>query len=155
MSSARSATDALRLALVAAGWRFTRHRAAIFEHLCEAASSNVHPSADEVFQGVRRELPNLSLATVYKGLEALVASGLVAKIASEDGSARYDARAEHHYHLRCLKTGTVQDLPTAYDPGLLVKLDPDLAGHLRDRGFHLTGYRLELVGYFDESSHGG
>ncbi|MBX6311645.1 MAG: hypothetical protein IRY99_01780, partial [Isosphaeraceae bacterium] len=54
-----------------------------------------------------------------------------------------------HYHLRCLRSGRVQDLPTPFDPDLITRLDPDLAARLRDQGFHVTGYRLELVGYFE------
>jgi Fur family ferric uptake transcriptional regulator/Fur family peroxide stress response transcriptional regulator len=42
----------------------------------------------------------------------------------------------------------VEDLPTPFDADLVAKLDPDLDGQLRRRGFRVTGYRLELVGYF-------
>lgn len=115
------------------------------------ADRHGHPTAEEVYQAVRPEVPSISLATVYKGLEALVASRLVTKLATDDGSARYDARSENHYHLRCLRSGEVQDLPTPFDPDLVVKLDPDLGRDLDARGFRLTGYRLELVGYFDEA----
>lgn len=113
------------------------------------ADHHGHPTADEVYHAVRPQVPSISLATVYKGLEALVASGLVTKLATDDGSARYDARSEHHYHLRCLRSGVVQDLPTRFDPDLVDKLDPDLGRDLDARGFRVTGYRLELVGYFD------
>src|SRR5262249_5877219 len=108
-----------------------------------------HPTAEEVFQAVRRDIPNLSLATVYKTLDTLVASGLVAKLSDAAGTARYDARREDHYHLRCLRTGLVRDLPTPHDPNLLGKLDPDLIDSLGREGFKVTGYRLELVGFFD------
>lgn len=148
-----TAPETVRSALEAAGWRCTRQRVAVFERLAEAAREGVHPSAEEVYQAVRPAIPGLSLATVYKALEALVASKLVAKLPpGDDGMARYDARGEHHYHLRCARTGAVQDLPTPFDPDLPAKLDPGLATILRERGFRLTGYRLELVGYFDDPS---
>ncbi len=152
MSSDPAATEALRFALEAAGWRCTRQRVAVYDHLLGAAARHHHPTAEEVFHGVRREIPAISLATVYKALDAMVASRLVAKLPSVDGSSRYDARADHHYHLRCLKTGSVQDLPTRYDPDLLAKLDPSLGKNLEERGFQVTGYRLELVGFFGEPS---
>ena len=63
---------------------------------------------------------------------------------------RYDARPDLHYHFRCLRTGEVHDLPTPFDPELIGKLDPQLASYLSRRGFQVTGYRLELVGYQDE-----
>lgn len=138
--------DGLRTALEAAGWRCTPQRQAVYEHL---ACAEHHPTAEEVYQGVRTGVPKISLATVYKALEALVASGLATKLTAGDGSARYDARSDRHYHLRCLRSGSVQDLPTRFDPDLIDKLDPGLTEQLERQGFRVTGYRLELVGYFD------
>jgi Fe2+ or Zn2+ uptake regulation protein len=138
--------EALRAALEAAGWRCTAQRLAVYDHLARAEH---HPTAEEVYQAVRTAVPKISLATVYKALEALVASGVAAKLTAGDGSARYDARSENHYHLRCIRSGSVQDLPTPYDPELIEKLDPKLTESLRSQGFQVTGYRLELLGYFD------
>ncbi len=139
--------DALRDALEAAGWRCTPQRLAVYDHLSRA---DHHPTAEEVYQSVKATIPNISLATVYKALEALVGSQLAAKLTDGDGSARYDARSDHHYHLRCLRSGAVHDLPTPFDPDLIAKIDPDLTQRLKQQGFRVTGYRLELVGYFDE-----
>jgi Fe2+ or Zn2+ uptake regulation protein len=85
---------------------------------------------------------------VYKALEALVDTGLAARITNGGGAARYDARSEAHYHLRCERTGEVRDLPLPYDPHLIDKLAPELAELLRQQGFEVTGHRLELVGHF-------
>ena len=141
----------LRDALEAEGCRFTRQRAAVFHCL---RSAHDHPTAEEVYSAVRRDLPNISLATVYNSLEALVACQLAAKLASGDGPARYDCRSDNHYHIRCLKTGQVRDLPTPHDPQLIHKLDPDLAASLRHQGFIVTDYRLELLGYFAADPNG-
>jgi Fur family peroxide stress response transcriptional regulator len=137
----------LRDALEKAGWRYTRQRAAVFEYLM---SVHCHPTAEQVFQAVRRDIENISLATVYKALEALVDAKLASKLADIDGPARYDCRTDAHYHLHCVETGEVRDLPLAYDPGLLEKLDPKLLDTLRRAGFHVTGHRLELFGHFDK-----
>ena len=69
--------DALRDALEAAGWRCTPQRLAVYDHLSRAEH---HPTAEEVYQAVKATIPKISLATVYKALEALVASGLAAKL---------------------------------------------------------------------------
>jgi Fe2+ or Zn2+ uptake regulation protein len=138
--------DRLRAALEAAGWRWTPQRSGVYEYLCRAGH---HPTAEEVYHGVKATIPKISLATVYKALEALVASHLATKLTGGDASARYDARSEPHYHLRCLRSGTVEDLATPFDPDLIARLDPELTDDLQRKGFHVTGYRLELVGYFD------
>jgi Fe2+ or Zn2+ uptake regulation protein len=133
----------LRRTLEQAGWRYTRQRAAVFDYL---RSADAHPTAEEVFDAVRRQIPHISLATVYKALDALVACRLAVKLADADGPARYDGRRDAHYHLRCLKTGRVHDLSVPFDPDLLDKLDPQLAARLRQQGYQVVGYRLELLG---------
>jgi Fur family peroxide stress response transcriptional regulator len=148
MTPAALDPDALRAALEAAGWRCTPQRLAVYDFL---ARSDHHPTAEQVYRDVKGAIPNISLATVYKALDALVACGLVDKLAAADGSALYDARSDRHYHLRCLRTGRVEDLPTPFDPDLVAKLDPELGRRLEGQGFRVTGYRLELVGYFDDS----
>ena len=138
--------DALCAALQAAGCRFTSQRAAVYAYLQRVDD---HPTAEQVYHAVREHLPNISLATVYKSLEALATSGVAHKLTYGDGSARYDSRAEEHYHLRDVATGEVRDLPARYDPKLLEKLDPQLSDQLAQRGFKVTGYRLEVLGRFE------
>jgi Fe2+ or Zn2+ uptake regulation protein len=149
MSSLHAADPShLRETLEASGWRWTRQRQAVYEFLVR--SKPHHPTAEEVFHAVQAELPRISLATVYKALETLEAAGLVARLAAVgEGPARFDARLEPHYHLRCLKSGRVDDLPTPFDPALIARLDPELDRRLEERGFKVTGYRLELVGYYE------
>ena len=142
---------ALRAALEAAGLRCTPQRLAVYDQLSRELR---HPSAEDVFHAVRLTIPKISLATVYKALEALVEIGAATRLTAADGtgSARYDARSEEHYHFRCLRTGSVYDLPTRFDPALVSKLDPHLEEDLERQGFRVTGYRLELIGYRDQAS---
>ena len=134
-----STTDLrLREALEGSGQRFTEQRAAVFRYL---ANTDVHPTADEVFLAVRKELPAISLATVYKSLETLVGCGLAVKLSYADHSARYDGRTDPHHHARCVACECVLDLP-----GEISRQEIDtLRGTAR--GFTVTGYRLELSGY--------
>jgi Fe2+ or Zn2+ uptake regulation protein len=145
-TSVAAGATALRQALESAGWRFTRQRAVVYEYL---RSVDSHPTAEEIYAAVRQQMPKISLATVYKALEALVASQVAEKLTSSDGPAQYDARSEAHYHVRDVQTGRLRDLPTPFDPNLLQKLDPQLLQTLQAQGFQVTGYRLEVVGEFD------
>ncbi len=134
----------VRHALEAVGSRYTGQRGVVFAYL---AGTDSHPTAEDVYQAVRHAMPRISLATVYKALEALVAARLATKLTSGDASARYDCRGEDHYHLRDVATGEVRDLPAEFDSDLLKKLDPTLIDKLAEAGFQVTGYRLEVLGH--------
>jgi Fur family peroxide stress response transcriptional regulator len=138
--------QALKIALANAGWRFTRQRHAVYSYL---RSVHCHPTAEQVYDAVRQDIPQISLATVYKALEALVDAQLATKLSDAAGPARFDSRCDPHYHLRCLATGQVRDLATPFDATLVQKLDPALIESLRQQGFEVTGHRLELVGHFE------
>ena len=128
----------LREALEASGQRFTGQRAAVYRYL---AHTDVHPTADEVFLAVRKDLPGISLATVYKSLETLVGCSLAVKLSYADDSSRYDGRTDPHHHARCVVCSRVMDLP-----GEIPVREID-ALRRKASGFTVTGYRLELSGY--------
>ena len=99
--------ERLRTALEASGHRHTAQRAAVYRYLRSVTS---HPTADDIFTQVREVLPDISLATVYKALEAFVEAGLARKLALGGGPARYDGRTDDHDHVRCIKCGVVRDV---------------------------------------------
>lgn len=136
--TAHSSDLLLREALEAGGQRFTEQRAAVFRYLVH---TDVHPTADEVFLAVRKDLPGISLATVYKSLETLVGCGLAVKLSYADHSARYDGRTDPHHHARCVVCERVMDLP-----GEIPAREIDALRNATT-GFTVTGYRLELSGY--------
>lgn len=127
---------ALREALEVGGHRFTTQRAAVYQVL---DGNRTHPTADEIFTAVRERIPDISLATVYKALEAFVSCGLARKLTIGPGPARYDCRTDDHHHVRCLSCGRVSDV----EEDLRDRLEP--LGRATD--FEVVGYRLELVGY--------
>ena len=128
----------LRQALEIRGQRYTPQRAAVYRFLY---STDVHPTAEEVFRSVRADLPGISLATVYKSLETLVDCGLAQKLAYGDASARYDGRTDPHSHARCLSCGRIADVAGPVPPAAPVEVDAHGAP------FRVTGYRIELTGY--------
>jgi Fur family transcriptional regulator, peroxide stress response regulator len=132
-----AADGQLRAALEANGQRYTEQRAAVYRYLL---GTEAHPTADDVFTVVRTEIPDISLATVYKSLETLVGCGLAVKLTYGDGSARYDGRTDPHPHARCLDCGAVLDVPGRLDSALLQGLGSP-------NGFSVEGYRVELVGH--------
>jgi Fe2+ or Zn2+ uptake regulation protein len=129
-------THALRQRLDERGSHLTRQRAAVFDYLSRVSH---HPSAEEIYHAVKRKLPRISLATVYKNLEKLVECGVASKLTYGDAAARYDIRTDHHYHTRCLACGKIQDIDASEGVETLRQIKP--------RGFNVTDYRLELLGH--------
>lgn len=135
--------ERLKSALEASGHRHTAQRAAIYRYL---RSVTTHPTADEIFTQVREVLPDISLATVYKALEAFVEAGVARKLALGGGPARYDGRTDDHDHVRCLRCGMVRDVVGAHDTEMI-------QGLRSDDGFEIIDYRLELIGYCPNCRH--
>lgn len=98
--------------LTARGFRFTRQRQHVYGVL---AQQRDHPTAEEVFLRAKKGMPDISLATVYNCLEALVASGLIRQVRLQRGAARYCANMQEHAHYHCDHCGAVFDVPLAAD----------------------------------------
>jgi len=85
----------------------TRQRKAVLEVVRRAHN---HPDAAWIYQEVRKVVPRVSLATVYRTLEALVAEGYLVPIAKAGEATRYDANLHPHLHLVCEACGAIVDL---------------------------------------------
>ena len=103
LKSAASAIEALR----SKGYKATPQRIAI----CRIAlNSRAHPSAQQVYDEVKKIHPTVSLATVYKTLEVLRDLELVQEINLPEGQARFDSYMNPHINMICLKCGNITDL---------------------------------------------
>ena len=116
--------------------RMTIQRRVILEEL---RKSKEHPTADQLYQQVRRRLPRISLGTVYRNLDILSKSGLINKLEGACAQTRYDADTDKHEHIRCLQCGSIADV--AADAG------PELKSRIGElTGYEVTGYNLEFLG---------
>ncbi len=66
-----------------------------------------HPTVDQIFTDLQREIPTLSKTTVYNTLRILVEAGFVRVITIEDNETRYDIELENHGHFKCESCGTI------------------------------------------------
>src|SRR5438874_9862012 len=126
------------------GLSLTRQRLAIFEAL---AASREHPSAEDLHRAVRKRIPHLSLATVYKNLEALRDIGAVSDVNALHEHGRYEAAlpgtgaGTPHHHLVCIDCRKVVDLHDS-------RLD-DL--HVSDvQGFEVRALKVQVEGVCPE-----
>jgi Fur family transcriptional regulator, peroxide stress response regulator len=88
------------------GLQVTYQRLAIYQVLYEHKE---HPSAEEIYQQVRKRFPMISLGTVYKTLERFHEVNLIQKVSPVTEVARYEAKTTHHHHMICLECQTIQD----------------------------------------------
>jgi Fur family ferric uptake transcriptional regulator len=117
-------------------YRMTHQRQVILD---EIRKVNTHPTADEVYELVRKRLPRISLGTVYRNLEILSARGLIKRIGPASQQMRFDGVTKDHYHLRCISCGRVEDAP-------MISVG-DLEDAVRNQSdYSITGHRLEFLG---------
>ena len=118
-------------------FRITRQRQIILEELRKVTS---HPTADEVYEQVRRRLPRMSLGTVYRNLEILSADGTIRTLELAGKQKRFDGSPEEHDHVRCLGCGRIDDVPASP----LASAAERIRKMLR---YEITGRRLEFTGF--------
>jgi Fur family ferric uptake transcriptional regulator len=117
--------------------RTTSQRRVILEELRKMRS---HPTADELYERVRRRLPRISLGTVYRNLETMSSRGVICKLEPGGRQKRFDGTCREHCHVRCLACGRVDDIPGERPASVVSAIR-------RTLGYEIVGHRLELVGY--------
>ena len=69
-----------------------------------------HPTAEEVYNNLIKDYPNISKATVYRNLNLLYRQGAIGKVMMSDAADKFDVTAEPHFHVRCRKCGGLFDM---------------------------------------------
>ena len=98
-----------------------------------------HPSPEEVYARVKRKVPAISLATVYKNIHLFVESGVFRKMSMHHGSVRVEMNGEPHHHMVCSKCSTIADIGEK-ELGLAAK-----RSRLRG-GFLVERYAVDVIG---------
>jgi Fur family peroxide stress response transcriptional regulator len=118
------------------GLPLTVQRRAILEAVLARGD---HPTADQVFDDVRRRLADVSRATVYRTLDTLVRLDVVSEAALPGPATRYDRRVERHHHLVCLRCRRAIDV---VDERLDALRLPDTSR----RGFDVIDFSVQMRG---------
>jgi len=87
--------------------RATKQREAILKIL---RNNRAHPTADQIYDMVRKEIHNISKGTVYRNLQVLREDGFISELNLNSTLSRYEEKQDKHYHFRCEKCGRVFDL---------------------------------------------
>lgn len=124
-------------------FRMTHQRKVILEELRKVHS---HPSADEIYEMVRKRLPRISLGTVYRNLEILSDNGEIQKLELGCSQKRFDGVADDHYHIRCIHCDRVADAPPELD--VAINHESNIATE-----FKIIGHKLEFIGICPDCSN--
>ena len=97
----------LRESALRQGLRMTPQRAVLLRVLARALH---HPTAEQLYRGVRRVLPSVSPATVYRNVQMLAHAGVISTLERAGDAVRYDPNPDDHHHFTCSRCGEVMDI---------------------------------------------
>lgn len=129
------------------GLKVTNQRVAVLSILEHC--NGQHLATEEIYDLVKKDVPEIGLATVYRTLQTFLEHEIVDKINFDDGYVRYEMAAgtekslHHHHHLICLKCGRVM----SFADDLLEVLEDSIAVKT---GFYVVDHEVKLYGYCDE-----
>jgi Fur family peroxide stress response transcriptional regulator len=135
----------IRNKLIEKRLKVTPQRLAILEAIFKL---NNHPTAEKIIDYIRNNHPNISTATVYKVLDALVANELIRKVKTEKDVMRYDAITESHHHLYSSQSDRIEDFKDTE----LNKLIDNYFKKKKIPDFIIEDVKLQIIGKFLEDN---
>jgi Fur family transcriptional regulator, peroxide stress response regulator len=96
--------------LATSGFRFTRQRRRVYDVILQKRD---HPTVEDVFIRAKQAMPDISMATVYNCLDALVKCGLIRHVNLDRAATRYCPNMKEHCHFYCDECGGVYDVDFA------------------------------------------
>lgn len=118
------------------GIAVTHQRQVIYEAM---KTMHGHPSPEEVFARVKKKVPAISLATVYKNIHLFLKSGVFRQLSLHHGSLRVEMNEEAHHHMVCSKCKAITDIGER-ELGLVSK------SHNLPGGFLVERYAVDVIG---------
>ena len=115
--------------------RMTNQREMI---LRELKKSKKHLTADELYERVKKYMPRISLATVYRNLEILSDVNMIRKLEISGRQKRFDSELEDHDHIYCVECHRIENLDVG-DKQVSLPME-------ETHGYTITGRRLEVTG---------
>jgi Fur family peroxide stress response transcriptional regulator len=119
-----------------AGLKLTHQRLEIFHVLL---SMSDHPSAEDVFEEVKKRIPTIAFDTVYRTLSLFDRHRLISKVNYLDGRTRYDPVTEHHCHLICTRCRKIEDFCWPDVDQLQIPKDTKSWGSIENKYLELRG----------------
>lgn len=112
--------------------KITKQRQIILDELRKLMS---HPTADQLYDIVKRRHKGMGMCTVYRNLEQFYKEGLIGKI--KGNPTRYDGNISPHNHIKCIHCGKISDIFIDIPVNTL---------EIDKLGYKLQSYKLEING---------
>jgi len=125
--------------LVRANLKATHQREVILSTVLECEN---HPSTDDVYEITRKQIPSISLATVYKTLETFIKAGLISKTLSTEGQLRFDPNLSAHGHIYSNNSNEIIDY---FDEDLNILIS-NFFKKKKFKNFHIKKISLNIMG---------
>ena len=106
-------------------------------------STGSHPTADWIYQQMKREFAELSMGTVYRNLEILSDLGQIQKLHYGGTLKRFDGNPSNHYHIRCTVCGKIEHAPMDSADAIEKNLQ-------QKTKYKIISHRLEFIGLCPE-----
>ena len=116
--------------------RYTKQKEAVLKIL---RNTKAHPTANQIYDDVRQDIPDISKGTVYRNLQVLAEDGAISVLIIHGTQSRYEIKQQGHYHFRCEKCGRVFDLDEPVDKDFDEKIS-------RKTGFSVSYHQTEFRG---------
>ncbi len=114
----------------------THQRQIIYETVMSLSG---HPSPEVIYGKVRRKIPSISLATVYKNIQTFLDSGMLREVSLHHGAMRVEPNHEPHHHLVCVRCRSIEDLEES-------RLGPVRLRHKLPYGFQVKRIAVDILG---------
>jgi Fe2+ or Zn2+ uptake regulation protein len=102
-------------------------------------NTTTHPGADWIYDRVRKEIPNISLGTVYRNLNLLAQAGEIKELDIPGVSSRFDGMTSNHHHLICETCGRIFDWDEPLDSTVEARIT-------KKTGFQVKVQHLKFIG---------
>ena len=134
--------------VVKIGWIMSIARKSIYKEaiLRVIRGTSSHPTADWIYEEVRKDIPKISFGTVYSQLRTLKSTGEILELDLSGNPSRFDGKVDNHYHFRCERCSRVYDVDEPLDTAINERV-------ARKIGLRITHHVSEFRGICSDCDH--
>jgi Fur family transcriptional regulator, peroxide stress response regulator len=143
MESMREKRAVFENACREAGLRLTHQRLEIFSELADTPD---HPTAETIYQRIRKKIPTISLDTVYRTLATFARHGLINKVETTESQARFEVKIMRHHHVICRRCNRITDFQWESLDDVSLPVEIDRWGRVENRNVIAYGICTACIG---------